>query len=51
MVALHLNDGQSSFTEHVIDSDCSGCYGVHAADLDGDSDVDALSASAAARNS
>lgn len=34
-----------SFTEHILTTSASGAWGVHAADLDGDGDVDVLSAS------
>ncbi len=43
-VAWHKNDGSENFTRHVIDSAADGGGQVRAADVDGDGDMDALSA-------
>ena len=38
--------GQPTFTAHAISTSCDGAYSVYAADVDGDGDMDVLSASA-----
>ena len=45
-VAWYENDGSSSavFTEHIISTTANGAQSVFAADVDGDGDIDALSA-------
>jgi hypothetical protein len=40
------SDPGAGFTEHVISTEADGAKSVHAADLDGDEDIDVLSASA-----
>ena len=37
--------GQPTFTDHTISTSAVGAYSVHAADVDGDGDMDVLSAS------
>jgi len=37
--------GQPTFTEHVISTSADSPFSVHAADVDGDGDMDVLSAS------
>ena len=37
--------GQPTFTEHVISTSANSAQSVHAADVDGDGDMDVLSAS------
>ena len=37
--------GQPTFTEHAISTSADGAQSVHAADVDGDGDMDVLSAS------
>ena len=37
--------GQPTFTEYVISNSADYAYSVHAADVDGDGDIDVLSAS------
>ncbi|KAH8049963.1 hypothetical protein JL721_11537 [Aureococcus anophagefferens] len=44
-VAWYENDGSESFTKRVITTLADGAYSVFAIDVDGDGDVDALSAS------
>jgi len=46
-IAWYENDGCSppAFTSHVIAADAGGAVSVHAADVDGDGDLDVLSAS------
>ena len=46
-VAWYENDGAAvpSFSEHVISTVAGGAYSVYAADMDGDGDMDVLSAS------
>ncbi|MBN1579575.1 MAG: VCBS repeat-containing protein [Anaerolineae bacterium] len=46
-IAWYENDGNSApmFTSHIITAAADGAFGVYAADLDGDSDMDVLSAS------
>ena len=39
------NHGNETFTEYVIAADADYAYSVHAADIDGDSDIDVVSAS------
>ena len=45
-ILLSIVVGQPVFTEHVISSSADGATSVHAADVDGDGDMDVLSASA-----
>jgi len=47
-IAWHENDGNDppSFTQHIISTNADGASSVFAADLDGDGDVDVVSASA-----
>ncbi|NEQ77123.1 MAG: hypothetical protein F6K23_31400 [Okeania sp. SIO2C9] len=44
-IALYLNDGSNNFTEQTISTNANGATSVFAADVDGDGDVDVLSAS------
>ena len=44
-VAWYENDGSQSFTERIVTTLVDGAYSVFAIDVDGDGDVDALSAS------
>jgi WD40 repeat protein len=46
-IAWHENDGASppGFSEHLITTERDGAHGVFAADVDGDGDVDVISAS------
>ena len=37
--------GQPTFTDHTISTSADGAYDVHAVDVDGDGDMDVLSAS------
>jgi hypothetical protein len=39
------NDGNENFTPHTITTNASGVFSVYAADVDGDGDIDVLSAS------
>ena len=40
----YANDGSQSFTTHLIGSSLGGAQGIHAADVDGDADVDVVAA-------
>jgi hypothetical protein len=44
-IAWYENDGQQNFTSHTITDRCSWGQSVYAADVDGDGDMDVLSAS------
>jgi PKD repeat protein len=44
-IAWYENDGQQTFTTHIITTAANGAESVHAADVDGDGDLDVLSAS------
>ena len=44
-IAWYENDGHQNFTERVITTSADGARCVFAADLDGDGDLDVLSAS------
>ena len=44
-IALYLNDGSNNFTEQTISTNANMARSVFAADMDGDGDVDVLSAS------
>ncbi len=44
-IAWYENDGAENFTERVISTGASGAYSVTTADVDGDGDMDVLSAS------
>ena len=44
-IAWYENDGSQSFTEHVISTNADGARSVYAVDVDGDGDIDVLSAS------
>jgi len=44
-IAWYENDGSESFTEHAISTSADYAYSVYAADVDGDGDMDVLSAS------
>lgn len=44
-VAWWENDGSENFTEHTIDGSYGGAICVYAADMDGDDEIDVLSAS------
>jgi len=43
--AWYENDGSEGFTEHAISTSADGAISVFAADVDGDGDMDVLSAS------
>jgi hypothetical protein len=44
-IAWYENDGAQAFTKRTIATDAVGAYSVYAADVDGDGDIDVLSAS------
>ena len=44
-VAWYKNDGNENFTDQVISISADGAQHVYAADVDGDGDMDVLSAS------
>ena len=44
-IAWYENDGSEAFTAHTITTTADGAYSVYAADMDGDGDMDVLSAS------
>jgi hypothetical protein len=44
-IAWYENDGQQTFTSHTITTAADGAASVYAADVDGDGDMDVLSAS------
>ena len=44
-IAWHENRGDGGFTERIITTTADGAVGVFAADIDGDGDIDVLSAS------
>ena len=44
-IAWYENNGSQSFTAHSITTSANGATTVHAADVDGDGDMDVLSAS------
>jgi Ca2+-binding RTX toxin-like protein len=44
-IAWYENDGNQNFTAHVISTAADGAFSVFAADVDGDGDIDVLSAS------
>ena len=46
-IQWHENDGDESFTEHVITDDAASVRSVFAADVDGDADLDARSCAGA----
>ena len=45
LIALSFISAQPTFTDHTISTSAVGAYSVHAADVDGDGDMDVLSAS------
>jgi hypothetical protein len=44
-IAWYENDGRQNFTSHTITTAADGARSVYAADVDGDGDMDVLSAS------
>jgi hypothetical protein len=44
-IAWYENDGQQAFTNHTITTSANEAWSVYAADVDGDGDMDVLSAS------
>ncbi|MDX2303968.1 MAG: FG-GAP-like repeat-containing protein [Microscillaceae bacterium] len=44
-IAIHLNNGNQSFTEKIITTSATAALAVYAADMDNDGDLDVLSAS------
>jgi len=44
-IAWYENDGSQNFTTHPITTSADGARSVYAADVDGDGDMDVLSAS------